>query len=217
MNDLSADIDQIISRIKSAELEPEEESGITTKEIQEKLEKAGFPLRHRLKLKDMVGPGLDKARQLWDTVEAVDAILLLCGDRGPGKTQIATWLAARRVKSGKAAGLYVKCTDLFGEIKSTWHDGGRSVGTENDILRKYRRASYLVIDEMHERGASDWESRILVTLLDHRYDSMLTTVLISNYAKEKLAEAINPSILSRAAETGGIVDCNWPSYRTNQA
>lgn len=175
---------------------------------------AGFPARHVRQLgAGLHGPSLAKARELWPRLAGGDALFLLTGDRGPGKTQMAAWWAGERVRAGQSAGRYVKCADLLGEIKATWHEGGRRVGTEHDVLRKYRRAPYLVIDEFHERGGSDWENRCLVNLLDHRYDDMLATVLIANFAESKVAEAIPASVISRAQQTGGLVVCDWRGYR----
>lgn len=103
--------------------------------------------------------------------------------------------------------------DLIAEIKQTWSDGGRNVGTESDILAKYRKAKYLVLDEFHERGASDWEQRTINNILDHRYDAMLVTVIIANLSRQDFQTQISPSIRSRAEETGGLIVCDWPSYR----
>lgn len=181
----------------------------------EKLKESGFPKRARLQLKEgMHGPGLAKATELRDIVMAGDCLLLLVGARGPGKTQMATWWALERARAGKAIGYYRKTADLITEIKTTWSDGGKFVDTEQDILKKYRRAAYLVLDEFHEKGSSDWEARTLINILDHRYDNMLATVIIANLTPEEVKQQINPSIVSRAEETGGLVVCDWPSYRT---
>jgi len=177
------------------------------------LESGGYPLRHRKQLTAMFGPSLEMAQKHLPKILKGDALLILVGDRGPGKTQISTWWAAQRTLHDKSSGRYVKCADIISEIKSTWHDGGKSIGTENDVLRKYRSTSFLVIDEFHERGASEWEARTLINLLDHRYDDMKATVLIANIAVQKLEEAINKSIIDRANQTGGVIECNWPSYR----
>ena len=195
--------------LEDGELPPAEREDISAK-----LRDAGFPERHIRKLAEgLHGPGLQKAAELLPRLLAGDALLFLLGDRGPGKTQIATWWASQRKQSGKSAGRYIKCADLIGEIKATWHDGGKRIGTEQDVLQKYRKAKYLVIDEFHERGGSEWESRCLVNLLDHRYDDMLATVLIANMTEAQAVKEINPSILSRANQTGGMVICDWPSYR----
>ena len=84
--------------------------------VVETLSKCGYPQRHRENLDTMRGPGLAKAEELLWRVMAGDCLLLLFGDRGPGKTQMATWWAAQRVLAGKSAGVYAKCADIFQEI-----------------------------------------------------------------------------------------------------
>ncbi len=129
---------------------------------------------------------------------------------------MATWWASQRVLGGDSAGIYAKCADIFQEIKRTWSDGGKSVGTEYDVLRRYSTTPFLVIDELHEMSGqkSDWGPRTLINILDHRYDSRKTTILIANFSLKNLSEEVNPSIQSRAEETGCFVNCNWPSYRS---
>ena len=116
----------------------------------------------------------------------------------------------------KLAGWYRKAADLISEIKTTWNTGGKSIGTEDDVLKKYRTAAYLALDEFHERASSDWEARTLINILDHRYDNMLATVIIANMSEAEVRAQINPSIVSRAEETGGLVDCDWASYRVKK-
>jgi DNA replication protein DnaC len=183
-------------------------------EIDEKLADRGFPARHRRRLQEgLHGPGMEKAAELLPKILAGDCLLLLLGDRGPGKTQMATWWAAERMRAGKLPGWYRKTADLISEIKVTWNAGGRSVGTEDDVLKKYRTAGFLVLDEFHERGSSDWEARTLTNIIDHRYDNMLATVIIANMSEKEVRAQISQSIVSRAEETGGMVICDWQSYR----
>ncbi len=204
--------------------------GPTARQTDEILAERGFPARHRKQLlAGMAGPSLEKATELLPRILAGDCLLLLLGERGPGKTQMATWWGAQliaekfRLKpedfkphtAGQWSGIYRKTADVISEIKSTWHDGGKTVGTEDDLLKKYKSVKYLVLDEFHEKGSSDWEARTLVNMLDHRYDAMLVTVLIANMGEKQVREQVNPSIVSRAQETGGLVLCDWASYRTS--
>jgi DNA replication protein DnaC len=69
------------------------------------------------------------------------------------------------------------------------------------------------IDEAHERGSTDWENRTLTNIIDHRYDAMRCTLLLSNQSKEQFAESVGPSVTSRILETGEAIICNWPSFR----
>lgn len=207
-------IEQAFTRMqaKPSNVSEPQKPPIDTNEI---LAERGYPERHRRQLRNLHGPSLDKANELWPRIASGDCLILLIGDRGPGKTQMATFLAQRLLMAGKSAGYYRKTGDLISEIKYTWADGGKTVGTENDVLKKYRKVPFLVLDEFHEKGASEWESRTLNNIIDHRYDSMLATLIIANMGEAEVRKQISASIVSRAEETGGLVDCNWKSYRTN--
>lgn len=214
---IGAAVDDVMKSIermkdKAARLEWRTESNIpASEEITRALEDHGYPLRHILSLHKMHGPSLEKAQALLPRV-VQDCIFLLIGERGPGKTQMATWWAAQRLLNGaKSPGYYRKTTDLLSEIKLTWSTPGAS---ENDVLKKYRNCHYLVLDEFGERGDSNWESRVLVNIIDHRYDKMLSTVIIANMNRQVIADRIEHSIISRAQETGGLIVCDWPSYRS---
>lgn len=204
-----------LRELPSADCEDARQRVMTPHEINDALEKRGYPLRHRSLLLSggMTGPGLACAERLLPRVIDRNALLILIGDHGPGKTQIATWWAAKRLEAGNGAGLYVKTADLLGEIKQTWSDGGRNAFSERDVLAKYRRAKYLVLDEFHERGASAWDVRTLNNILDHRYDAMLVTVIIANLSPQDFEQQVSASIRSRTEETGGLIVCDWPSYR----
>lgn len=183
-------------------------------DIESKLLAGGYPYRHVEKLEAMYGPGLDKAVALTPEVIKGDFSVVLHGERGPGKTQIATYLAAERLKAGKGAGVYVKAADIITQIKSTWSND-RNAGTEAEIMRRYRGASLLVIDEYQEitKQLGDWVPEKFVTLFDHRYDARRVTIIIANGDRAAVEGYLNPSIKSRIEETGGFAHCDWPSYR----
>jgi hypothetical protein len=42
---------------------------------------------------------------------------------------------------------------------------------------------------------------------------MTDTILTCNLDRNMLAENLGPSIVSRMKEGGGILECNWPSFR----
>lgn len=196
---------------KSAD-EPVKRYGPSPGEVDRLLKEGNFPARHRSALSTMYGPGLEKAVQFRGDVVRGDSLLLLVGDHGPGKTQMATWWAAERAKAEKSVGYYRKTIDMIGEIKATWA-GGKAGQSESEVARRYKRCGYLVLDEFQDRGDGDWEAKTLVNILDHRYDAMLVTVLIANIAVGEVKARIASSIVSRAEETGCLIYCDWPSYR----
>jgi DNA replication protein DnaC len=171
-----------------------------------------WPRRHMAVLPSMQGPSLAAANELLPAALS-GGILILCGDRGRGKTQMATYWAAQRSLAGSTRSAYVRAFDLFATIKQAWDRSGKSTTPEWQTLDSLKAAEFLVIDELHERSESDWENRTLTNIIDHRYAENLPTVLISNLPNAQLQASLGPSIIDRAAETGGVVTCDWGSYR----
>jgi len=101
--------------------------------------------------------------------------------------------------------------EFFLEIKASFRPD--STVTEKQVIEEFIRPKLLIIDETQERGETKWEDGLLTHLIDRRYRQERDTLLISNQTKEAFAESIGASIASRIIETGGIVLCNWPSFR----
>lgn len=171
-----------------------------------------FPKRAIADTAAMTGPALVKAKALLPLLRAEDprtkgCILIFLGDRGTGKTVMATFLAGML-----GTGRYVKVADLFRAVRSTFASDSKI--SEAEVLRNYETADFLVIDEIQERKKdSEWESVLLTNLVDKRYDRFKPTVLIANLKPEAIDEYLGASIVSRANRTGGgIVTCDWPPY-----
>ncbi len=202
-------LDRLIAEAPEETQEPETESTCQNSEaMRKRLLKAGFPRRHVITIDAMHGAGLDKALELEPRVTAGDCMLILCGDRGPGKTQIATYWASQ-VKHPR----YYRAHDLMTAARGAFSDHKAEVEESKQTLRDARRCGFLVIDEFSELAGTDYEKRTLTNLLDHRYGDMKTTVIITNAPKEHAPAEVGRSVWSRFEETGGIVLCNWPSYR----
>jgi DNA replication protein DnaC len=97
------------------------------------------------------------------------------------------------------------------KIKATYRPN--SDQSELEVLNSFRRPSLLVLDELGKRGQSDWENTLLCELIDCRYRDMRDTILLSNQNQSGFEASVDDSIVSRINETGGIVECTWPSFR----
>jgi DNA replication protein DnaC len=137
----------------------------------------------------------------------------LLGQRGVGKTQMAVCLIRDACEVGMSA-KYIKALDLFRDLRSCYRDDGPD---EKAVVKTYRDFGLLIIDEAHERGHTEFEDRTLVNIVDHRYDAMKSTLLLSNHDKAGFVKSVGPSIVSRLLETGEAVDCDWPSFRPTSA
>ena len=182
-------------------------------QIEQWLKKWGFPLRHIANLEKMTGPGLEKAQQMAKTVISGDCLLIVCGDRGPGKTQMATKWAQMAAEESNKASRYHKTHDLLSLIRQQYSDDYKAKAEAKELLERSKKVSILVLDEWSELAGTDWEQRTLTNIIDHRYDNLLTTIIITNHKPSQAAAAVGRSIWSRAEETGGVLICDWASYR----
>lgn len=134
----------------------------------------------------------------------------LVGQRGSGKTQLSACLskaAADRCMSVR----YYRAMDLFLDARACFSDKSRS---EIELVKIHENLGFLVIDEAHVRGNSDWEDRTLNHILDHRYGSKRATLIISNQSMKDFVAQVGLSVVSRMNETGMIIDCSgWTDRR----
>lgn len=137
-------------------------------------------------------------------------LLAVIGGRGPGKTQIAVDVC----KAALAAGLqprHVDAMTIFLDIRASFKQDSELC--ERDVIAAYCSPHLLVIDEIQERGETDFERRILNHIINQRYNAMRDTLVVGNLNQPQLELSLGPSIVSRMNETGGIIVCGWKSFR----
>lgn len=162
------------------------------------------------------------------------AIIALVGKRGTGKTTIAAevvkelfrrfykWKFARAEdRDGKTPighGIYRKTIDVVGRLQPLYDNQG-TIDMEALLEMRDELASFglLILDEIHDAIELRSTDRTLTDLLDRRYASRKDSLLISNQTEQEFRQTINPSILSRLAEHGLIIPCEWGSFRKSAA
>lgn len=188
------------------EFRPEVEKKTKTVDLVAK----GFPKRHVSRIPQMTGPSFDRAKELLDVILGGDSLIVLAGHRGPGKTQMATFWASHFKRPR-----YFKASRLMQLLRGEYSGDDGKLKESAKAISNAKKCQYLVLDEIAEMKWTDYERQEITTLLDERYDDQLSTVLITNtVGDEDIQCEIGYSAYSRAVETGGIVKCDWPSYRT---
>ena len=154
-------------------------------------------------------PWAVKTRHIRDQL-GTGVIFALVGPRGTGKTQMAVETMRYEVRNYHPSVLIVRAMDVFIDIREAYDS---PEVTERDQIKRFIAPHLLVIDEASERSDSEWENRMFTYVIDQRYAAMTDTILISNQTPKDFEQSIGSSIYSRITEAGGIVQCDWPSFR----
>lgn len=149
-------------------------------------------------------------------------LCVLVGGRGTGKTQCAVdvaitheaYLDAMRGPGPESRNRYALAVEVFMTIKETYGDDAKR--SEKEAVLAFIRPELLIVDEVQEKAGTDWEQRLLTTIVDRRYAAMKDTILIGNMRQTDVQEVLGTSITSRAQETGGIFLADWASFRGRQ-
>lgn len=200
-------IDEVLARIKPAigQQMPLATQPTHTRQT-EALAAANFPKRQYRKSVVCSGQWGATYSEYAAKVGRDGVILAIVGERGSGKTQLATEIGRAALNSDFST-LYTTAMGFFLRIKSTYRPASEEV--ELDVIRHHHRPRLLIIDETQERGETPWEDRILTHLIDARYGAGKDTILIANQTPKAFAESVGTSIMRRLNETGGIIECNW--------
>lgn len=159
------------------------------------------------------------------------AIVALVGERGIGKTTLASEHSRLRIEARRRhfavpveerstvadpinPGRYYKLGRLSGMFKPLYADFG-SINADDleSRLEMLCREDLVVIDEVHENEDLKTSMRFLVDFVDRRYANHKDTILISNHSPEQFRTEVNPSIISRLGHHGGVMHCSWENHR----
>ncbi len=178
---------------------------------------SSWPRLHAGKLDEMTGKGREMAEKLAPRLFG-NRLLVLAGDRGRGKTQIATFIAYHRLTKGHDSGVYIRAFDLMTAVSGL---------DKQARLSAFQRVPFLCIDEVHTVEAKSLP--VLESIIDDRYGNRRPTMLIGNWLTQDgicAGETVNgrringlgETIMDRINEhtkhkTGGVVWCRWNSYR----
>lgn len=140
--------------------------------------------------------------------DADSSVLALIGSRGTGKSQIGATAVLETIRAGRVA-RRVRALAFLDNLRRRFDERGG-----DDWRNEWCVGELLVVDEFNRRAdATGWGSVVLEELVDERYEYNRKTVLIGNLTAEAFAEFAGDSIVERCNEGGGVLVCDWRSFR----
>lgn len=138
--------------------------------------------------------------------------LLLHGPVGVGKTHLAIACLRAAESPERAHRVFVPMQELFVALKGSYEAGEGSW----EELRPAMCARVAVLDDLGVGRATAWERDIAATIIGHRYNEMLRTIITTNYGGEELQHRVGQRAYSRLQEMCRSVRMNGWDRRQNR-
>ena len=178
---------------------------------------AGVPLRYQqacLGPFPVAAPGqehvLTGAKEFIEMAGRNCTGLILVGIVGSGKTHVACAILNALLQTGRK-GLFLTVVQAFRRIKETY--GRDSEKTEQEALRGLVAPDILILDEVGVQFGTDAEHRILLEIVNERYNRMKPTILMSNLTIPEFTALVGERVVDRFREGGRVLVFDWQSMR----
>lgn len=147
--------------------------------------------------------------------ESRGASLVLAGKPGTGKTHIACGIARQLIETQQKTAVFMTVLQALRHVKDTYRrDSGRS---ESDAISDLIKPDLLVLDEVGAQLGSEHEKMLMFEIINERYQSLRSTILISNLNADELGQFLGDRVTDRFRESGAIVAFDWESHRGKRA
>jgi len=124
--------------------------------------------------------------------------LVICGGAGISKTHTCASLTEWILKRFNTS-RYWNELKIHEALKNSWDS------TSGDILKYLIDDELVIFDDVGSGGLSDWKEKILMEIIDQRYNSMLPTIFTSNLFKSDFEKEYHPRIASRLFATENTI------------
>jgi len=180
-----------------------------------RLQNAGVPLKYledsfeNFKYKDFEDPRYEAKQEFIQFLDDSRANLILAGPVGVGKTHLGCALVREALLRGRTAHI-IKEGALLRQIKATF---GRKDITEQDVIDRFARYHFLVIDEVGLSPWTEYNSQALTDIIDDRANNKVKTVYLGNMTSEDMARHFNDQCLSRIKTRYSMTNLVVEDYR----
>lgn len=140
-----------------------------------------------------------------DVKKGITRNLWLCGKNGNGKTMLASFIDYELFGTYKESSV----------IEDEWvmADNFRNEENRTDVRNRYKNYNVLIIDEV-ARFPSDREKEFLFKILNDRYNSEKSNVIITNMSRQETKQYFGQALAERFLENNCVsIEFTSPSYR----
>ena len=131
--------------------------------------------------------------------------LFITGGVGTGKTHLAAALAQYCMEHG----VVVK----FGNITDILNSMKRAFTKDDDVMSEIESVPLLVLDDLGKERNSEWVQETLYSIINYRYEHMLSTVITTNLSIPELQGRLGEATVSRLMEMCEYVSMDGRDYR----
>lgn len=128
-------------------------------------------------------------------------MLVFCGNPGIGKTFFCAALSEWSFKKFKTRRYWTEA-QLLKRIRSGMET---FKGDYIDHLIQLFDDELIILDDVGSQGINDWRSEVLFDALDFRYNSMLPTVITSNFSSQDFKDKYHKRVHSRLFATENTI------------
>jgi DNA replication protein DnaC len=132
--------------------------------------------------------------------------LLLHGPYGTGKTGLASALGVEMLETHFVESVHIAAVPrLLDRVRATYSRQDDDDEREADVMEELFDVECLILDDLGAERATDWATEKLFTLINHRHDQELITVITTNLAPSELGAHIGERTMWRIAEMSYVV------------
>ena len=113
--------------------------------------------------------------------------LVFLGPSGSGKTHLACAIANHRLSLGEPV-FYIGTADLLDHLRSAFSP--TSDTTYDELFEQVKNVPLLALDDLTLGSATTWAKEKLEQLLQHRFNTRLATVIITDIPLERMDERL---------------------------
>ena len=112
------------------------------------------------------------------------------------------WIIPRNFKKDIAHYRYWNESELLKRVRSSMDE---CKGDYLEALKYLIDDEIVMIDDLGSTGLNEWRKEIIFDMIDERYNSMLPTIVTTNFTSKEIKDLFHPRVFSRLFDKDNVV------------